>query len=148
MKQHAMDVAKHCYTFDAFVHKHMTEGNRQQPFYSPGIEVKVHGHCHQKALVGMHPTLALLKAIPLLKVSEIASGCCGMAGSFGYESEHHDLSLKISSLRLVPEIEQTPAKAYLIANGFSCRNQIEYTTTRKAIHMAEFLAYLLENKPP
>jgi len=84
--------------------------------------ILLHGHCHQKALWGTASTLRLLKRIPNVQVSEIASGCCGMAGSFGYE--HYDISMKIARDRLLPAIEANP-NALIVAPGTSCRSQIE-----------------------
>src|SRR5690606_8544849 len=84
-------------------------------------EILLHGHCHQKALWGTADTLRLLRAIPGATVTEIDSGCCGVAGSFGYE--HYELSLKIANQRLLPAIEARP-DAWVAAPGTSCRTQI------------------------
>lgn len=97
-----------------------------------------HTHCHQKALIGSESTLALLKHIPLATVTEIHSGCCGMAGSFGYETEHAKLSMQIGSLVLFPTI-QANKDATIIANGTSCRAQIQDGTQAKPLHIVELL---------
>ena len=120
----AQEVAQQCLTLDQFLVGLMKDG--WLPFKETKAIVKVHGHCHQKALVGMKPTLELLRSIPGLEIAEIPSGCCGMAGSFGYEKEHYDISMKIGSLHLFPYIETTPADAIILANGFSCRSQIAH----------------------
>ena len=99
-----------------------------------------HGHCHQKSLVGTAPSLEVLRLIPGLEVEEIPSGCCGMAGSFGYEKEHFDISLKIGELKLFPAIREGGLETHLVANGVSCRQQIAHGTGRKARHVAEYLA--------
>lgn len=125
-----------CITFDEFVHKHTLSLTRLEK------TVQVHGHCHQKALVGLKPTLEVLRAIPGLQVIEIDSGCCGLAGSFGYEKEHYDISMKIGNLKLFPAIHKQP-EAIIIAGGFSCRHQIKHGTQKRAIHLAEFLAQCL-----
>jgi Fe-S oxidoreductase len=100
----------------------------------------VHGHCHQKALVGMDDTLAALAPICRSAPTLLDSGCCGMAGSFGYE--HYDLSLKIGGRVLFPAIIQSP-EAILVAPGFSCRQQIHHATGRVARHPIELLAEAL-----
>ena len=105
---------------------------------SNGRKALLHGHCHQKALVGTGPTIAVLKSAGF-EVSEVDSGCCGMAGSFGFEKEHYDLSLTIGSRRLAPAIKATTPDVELVAPGISCRQQIEHLTGRKAKHPAEVL---------
>ncbi len=103
----------------------------------------VHGHCHQKALVGMEPTLAALNAIPGAQAAAIDAGCCGMAGAFGYARAHYDLSLAIANDRLLPTIDANPG-AVLVANGASCRHQIHELAGRRALHLAEALAARLD----
>jgi len=103
-----------------------------------------HGHCHQKSLVGTGPSLETLKLIPGLEVEEIPSGCCGMAGSFGYQKEHYDISLAIGEMKLFPAIREGGADTHLIANGVSCRQQIGHGTGRQARHLVEFLAEALD----
>lgn len=93
-----------------------------------------HGHCHQKAAVGTAPTMALLARIPGADVAEIDAGCCGMAGSFGFESEHYDLSLSIGAQRLFPAIEAAGPDAVIAATGVSCRQQIGHGTGRTGEH--------------
>ena len=102
-------------------------------------KVLVHGHCYQKAITG---TAALRKmlSLPGWEVSEINSGCCGMAGSFGYEAEHFDLSMKIGGERLFPAVKNAEANTYVVASGMSCRHQIEHGTKRKPLHPIELLA--------
>lgn len=135
----AKEVAMHCTTLDQFLHMHIKEGRLPLPFGKLAETVSLHGHCHQKALVGMAPTLAVLRSVPGLTVKEISSGCCGMAGSFGYEKEHYELSMKIGSLHLFPAVNSEPADTIIIANGFSCRHQIEHGTNKKAQHLAKAL---------
>ena len=102
--------------------------------------VALHGHCHHKALQGMQDTLELLRSFKNVKVTEIPSGCCGMAGSFGHEKEHAEFSRRIGELTLLPFIRKLPKDTCIIANGFSCRSQIVEHTGRKALHLAEWLA--------
>ncbi len=107
--------------------------------------VLVHGHCHQKALVGMNDTLAMLAPHFAASPKLLDSGCCGMAGSFGYE--HYDLSQKIGERVLFPAIRQSP-DALVIAPGFSCRHQILHGTGRVARHPVEVLAEALTKQGP
>jgi len=105
--------------------------------------VMLHGHCHQKSLVGTTPTLEVLRAIPGYQVSEIASGCCGMAGSFGYEAEKYDLSMAIGEQKLLPAVREAPANAVIVADGISCRQQIRHATGREPKHLIEVVAQRL-----
>jgi Fe-S oxidoreductase len=104
-----------------------------------GRKALLHGHCHQKALAGTAPTVAVLRAAGY-EVSEVDAGCCGMAGSFGFEAEHYDLSLRIAGRRLVPAVQGAGADVAVCAPGISCRQQIEHTTGRQARHPAQLLA--------
>ncbi len=113
-------------------------------FRPPSAAVLLHGHCHAKSLVGTAPTLAMLRATGA-EVSEIASGCCGMAGSFGYEAEHYDLSMQIGGLKLFPAVKAgMQAGARIVAHGVSCRSQIQDGTGARAVHPVELLAESLE----
>jgi FAD/FMN-containing dehydrogenase/Fe-S oxidoreductase len=103
-----------------------------------GRRVLLHGHCHQKALVGTAPTVAVLRAAGY-QVEEVDAGCCGMAGAFGFEVEHYELSVKIAEHRLAPAIRAADADVAVCAPGISCRQQIEHTTGRTAKHPAELL---------
>ncbi len=98
-----------------------------------------HGHCHQKALVGTSATVALLRAIPGAEVIELDAGCCGMAGSFGFEAEHYELSMRIGELRLFPAIRAEPSSTIIAATGVSCRQQIQHGTGRRARHPLEIV---------
>jgi Fe-S oxidoreductase len=99
-------------------------------------EILVHGHCHQKSLFGMELVKDIFARWPEVCYEEIDSGCCGMAGSFGYEARHYDLSKRMAERVLIPAMAQHP-EALVIANGFSCRHQIADFAGRKAIHIAE-----------
>src|SRR5262249_42176940 len=89
-----------------------------------GRRILFHGHCHQKALAGTAATVALLRSIPGADVAEVDAGCCGMAGSFGFEAEHYELSMRIGGLRLFPAIRAEPEGTVIAATGVSCRQQI------------------------
>ena len=101
--------------------------------------IKIHGHCHQKALSNQKVTFDILNLPANHKVSIIASGCCGMAGSFGYEKEHYDISMKIGELKLFPAIRKSDQEVLIAANGTSCRHQILDGTKRRAQHPVTIL---------
>jgi anaerobic glycerol-3-phosphate dehydrogenase C subunit len=107
-------------------------------------EILFHGHCHAKALVGNDSTLSVLNMVDGLRVQEIDAGCCGMAGAFGYEKEHYDVSMTIGSQRLFPAVNSSDAGTVVVVNGTSCRQQIQHGTGRNPIHVVEFLASLLK----
>ena len=110
-----------------------------------GKRIVFHGHCHQKALAGTASTVALLERIPGAEVVELDAGCCGMAGSFGFESEHYELSMKIGGLRLFPALAEEGPETIVAATGVSCRQQIGHGTGREARHPVELVrAALIE----
>ena len=110
---------------------------------SHGREALLHGHCHQKAIVGTAPTVGALQWAGY-KVSEVDSGCCGMAGSFGFEREHYDISVELGNRRLAPAVKAAPAAMEVVAPGISCRQQIQHLAGRRAKHPAEVLWEALE----
>jgi FAD/FMN-containing dehydrogenase/Fe-S oxidoreductase len=106
----------------------------------------VHGHCHQKAFDAMQPVLALLRQIPELAVELVDSSCCGMAGSFGYEAAHYDVSMRMAELALLPAIREAGPDTLIVADGTSCRHQIADGTqrSRTAVHAIRVLAQSVE----
>ena len=112
-----------------------------------GPEVLFHGHCHQKAMIGVGPSMAMLKASGC-RPTESGAGCCGMAGSFGYEEEHYDVSRKIGEERLFPTIRETPMDVTISVAGVSCRQQVEHFTGRGTRHIAEVLASRIDTRKP
>ena len=110
-----------------------------------GRRILYHGHCHQKAEVGTAATVALLKRIPGAQVVELDAGCCGMAGSFGFEAEHYDVSMTVGRDRLFPAIEKEPTDTVLAATGVSCRQQIHHGTAREAAHPVELVRSVLQS---
>jgi Fe-S oxidoreductase len=108
---------------------------------SPALQRKtfVHGHCHQKALSGMDADLQVLKRLGL-DCEVVDSGCCGMAGSFGFERDHYGVSQAVGERRLLPAVRTAPKHALIVADGFSCREQIAQATDRRALHLADVLA--------
>jgi Fe-S oxidoreductase len=103
-------------------------------------EVLLHAHCHQKAIVGPEPTLQALRLVPGYKVSLVETSCCGMAGSFGFEAEHYEISRAMGSLRLFPAIEGAAPGTEIAITGVSCRQQIGHFTSRRPRHAIEVLA--------
>jgi Fe-S oxidoreductase len=102
----------------------------------------LHGHCHQKAFDAVAPILQVLRLIPGAQPQLIESSCCGMAGSFGYEASHHDVSMKMAELALLPAVRGAP-DAIVVADGTSCRHQIQDGAQREAIHAAVLLSQQL-----
>ena len=110
--------------------------------FSGGMKpsIQVHGHCHQKAIVGTGPTMEAL-ALAGFNAELIDSACCGMAGSFGFEAEHYELSRAMGALKLFPAIEAEGRSRWPVAiSGISCRQQIDHFTSKRPRHVAEFLA--------
>ncbi len=113
-----------------------------------GRRVMFHGHCHQKALAGTAATVALLRSIPGADVVEVDAGCCGMAGSFGFEAEHYELSMSIGELRLFPAVRAQAQDTIIAATGVSCRQQIAHGTGRPARHPLEIVREALLASAP
>lgn len=106
---------------------------------APPQAVHLHGHCHQKAFDVMGPVERILRAIPNLDLTMIESSCCGMSGAFGYGAETIDVSMKMAELSLLPAVRKAPDGAVIVADGTSCRHQIEDGTGRKAVHVVQIL---------
>jgi Fe-S oxidoreductase len=138
-------VADHCYTFEEFIAKLADAGELRLEFAAEPQPVLLHGHCHQKSLVGTKPSLRTLSLLGY-SVTEVDSGCCGMAGSFGYEAEHYDISITMAERRLLPAVRQQPDETIIAAAGVSCRQQIKHGAGRQALHPAEVLRAALKEK--
>ena len=139
-KTKAEKVAQACMTIEEFLYYEIQKGNiTAAQFDDTSRDICIHGHCHQKALSKVDYTAFILGLPSNHKVSVIPSGCCGMAGSFGYEKEHYDLSMKIGELVLFPAIRKTGTSTKIIAAGTSCRHQIKDGTNREAWHPVEVL---------
>ncbi|MCG8339464.1 MAG: FAD-binding oxidoreductase, partial [Proteobacteria bacterium] len=106
--------------------------------------IKVHTHCYQKAFGTAAKVIEMLGLIKNATISEINSGCCGMAGSFGYEKEHYDISMEIGELSLFPVVRNSDSNTIIAAAGTSCRQQIKDGTSRKPLHPIEILASALK----
>jgi FAD/FMN-containing dehydrogenase/Fe-S oxidoreductase len=133
-------VAREAYMIDEFLAKLDQAGDLGIVWKDgTGPDVLFHGHCHQKALIGMGPSMAMLASAGCV-ATESGAGCCGMAGSFGYEAEHYDVSRKIGEERLFPAVTAATAATTVSVAGVSCRQQIEHFTDRGTKHIAEVLA--------
>jgi FAD/FMN-containing dehydrogenase/Fe-S oxidoreductase len=143
----AKQLAKNVFTIDEFIAREIERGNiKAAQFSNETRKIKLHGHCHQKALSSVAPTVKLLSLPANYSVETIPSGCCGMAGSFGYEKEHYDISMKIGELVLFPSVRIASEDIIIAAPGTSCRHQIKDGTGRIAKHPVEVLfEALLEN---
>jgi Fe-S oxidoreductase len=106
----------------------------------------VHGHCHQKAFGAVAPVLEVLRLIPGAAPQLIDSSCCGMAGSFGYEAEHQEVSMRMAELSLLPAVRAAP-DALIVADGTSCRHQIADGAGRRAVHVSRVLREHLPTPP-
>jgi len=133
----ARAVAKESFLFEEFLVRERGRGLALS-FGAKGRKALLHGHCHQKALVGTAPTVAALRWAGF-EVEEIDSGCCGMAGSFGFEREHYDISIALGNRRLAPAVKAAAAETEIVAPGISCRQQIQHLAGRRAKHPAEVL---------
>jgi len=139
----AKSVAQNIFLFDEYLAQLLEENPDALPLKAGQHHFLVHGHCHQKALVGEEPLFKVLSAIPNAHAESTNAGCCGMAGAFGYDADHYDISVKVANDRMLPAIENAP-DAIVIANGTSCRQQIDDLAGRKAVHLAVALAELIE----
>lgn len=136
----AKRIAGNALLFEEFICREIERGKiKAEQFSEETRIIKLHGHCQQKAVASTLPTKKMLEIPSNFTVNEIASGCCGMAGSFGYEKEHYELSMKIGELSLFPEVRQTPAEMLIAAPGTSCRHHIEEATGKKVLHPIEIL---------
>ncbi len=140
LKADARQIAAHTYLLEEWVARETTAGRiRPDQFTAETRTVKLHGHCHQKALTLLDTAVTTLSLPINYTVEVIPSGCCGMAGSFGYEHEHYDLSMQIGELVLFPAVRAAPPGTLLAVPGTSCRHQIKDGTGRVAQHPAEIL---------
>ena len=139
-------IAAAAHLADGWLASQVQSGRCALPLQPLEEKCVLHGHCHQKALVGAGGTAAALRLVPGLDVTVLDAGCCGMAGSFGYEKEHYDLSVKIAGLALLPALAAAP-EATVAATGTSCRHQIKDLAGRLALHPLEMLEKQLTPAP-
>jgi len=137
---HAQKLSEHALLIDEFLSREYRNGNiKSSMFSTESRKILLHGHCQQKAVADTAGTKEMLSIPPNYSVEEIPSGCCGMAGSFGYEKEHFDLSMKVGELVLFPAIRNSDEEVIIAAPGTSCRHQIVDGTGRKTMHPVEVL---------
>lgn len=150
-RQTAKDLGSNCLLYDEFLCQEMEAGRiSKEDFLADEVEIWLHGHCHQKALVGIEPTVRMFSLLRGAKLNVIPSGCCGMAGSFGYEKEHYQTSLAIGEMVLFPAIRRAVEKSGIVpmvvaAPGTSCRQQIKDGTGVSAVHPVEILFRYLKS---
>ena len=141
-------LAKNALLFEEFIASEIEKGNiTAEQFTSEEKQILLHGHCQQKAVASTAPTIRMLSIPKNYTVKEIPSGCCGMAGSFGYEKEHYDLSVKIGEMILFPSVRNAENGTLISAPGTSCRHHIKDGTGKTALHPVEVLYKALKNKP-
>jgi len=132
-------LAANAFLFEEFLAQEAESGRLQLKLKPLAQEALLHGHCHQKAFGAMGAVQRVLSLVPGLKVSLVESSCCGMAGSFGYEAEHYETSMKMAELSLLPAVRRAGAETLIVADGTSCRHQIADGTERRALHVARVL---------
>jgi len=147
LRESARKISKYSYLLDEFIAREFNMGKiKRELFTSEKKNILLHTHCQQKSIASSSSLIESLSIPVNYSVTEIPSGCCGMAGAFGYEKEHYELSNKIGELVLFPEVRNSPSDTIIAAPGTSCRHHIEEGTGRKAIHPAEILYDALKNK--
>jgi len=140
LREASHKLAANCLLYDEFIMREYKAGRiKKESFTNATANIRLHGHCHQKSLGSVELTRQMLEIPANYTVKEIKSGCCGMAGSFGFEKEHYDVSMKVGNLVLFPEINKTSKDTIIAAPGTSCRSQIKDGTGRTAYHPLEIL---------
>jgi len=142
LQRDARRVADACVTFEDWAVR------ASLPLAQGALRLLLHTHCHQKALVGTKPAMSLLSQIPGCEVTDLDAGCCGMAGSFGYEREHYEISRTIGERKLFPAVREADPQTTVVAAGFSCRHQIQHFTGVTALHPAVLLRSLMATASP
>ncbi|MEI6885568.1 MAG: FAD-linked oxidase C-terminal domain-containing protein [Bacteroidota bacterium] len=144
LRSGAIKMSAHCLMYDEFFMREVNAGRiKAESFTDKPRHIRLHGHCHQKALASVEETRKMLSLPTNYTVEEIKSGCCGMAGAFGYEKEHFEVSMKVGELVLFPEIRKTSEEISIAAPGTSCRHQIKDGTGRTAYHPVVLLSEAL-----
>ncbi|HRJ15586.1 MAG TPA: hypothetical protein PLI34_11365 [Saprospiraceae bacterium] len=139
-REAAITLGQHALLIEEFLASEIQKGRiSAEAFTEAPARVLLHGHCHQKALAGVEPSAWALSLPKNYTVEVIPSGCCGMAGSFGYEAEHYEVSMQVGELMLFPAVRKAGEEVIIAAPGTSCRHQIADGTGRKALHPVEVL---------
>ncbi|HPA87305.1 MAG TPA: FAD-linked oxidase C-terminal domain-containing protein [Bacteroidales bacterium] len=148
LREKSRKIAANSFLIDEFISREYSEGRIKRESFTTGeLDILLHAHCQQKAVSSSAPSIEMLSIPANYRVKEIPSGCCGMAGSFGYEKEHYELSQKIGNLVLFPEIRESSPAVALAAPGTSCRHHIKDGTGRVARHPVVILYEALNGKP-
>jgi Fe-S oxidoreductase len=134
----AREAAKACVMFEEFA------GKLDLPLRQGPAKILVHGHCHQKSMGLLPATMKLLSRIPGSTVIDLDAGCCGMAGSFGYDPNHYDVSVAVANRKLLPAIREMQPGDVMVAPGTSCRQQVKDLGGKIALHPAELVRSLLK----
>jgi FAD/FMN-containing dehydrogenase/Fe-S oxidoreductase len=146
LKVEAMALAQNTFLYDEFIMREVDAGRiSSESFTDKSLNIKLHGHCHQKAIVTTEFSRKMLSLPANYKVEVLSTGCCGMAGSFGYEKEHYDLSMRIGEQSLFPAVRSAGDDEVIAAPGFSCRQQIKDGTGKTAFHPVEILLRALKS---
>ena len=132
-------LAQNAFLFEEFLAREADAGRLKLELKPLAGEALLHGHCHQKAFGAMGAVERALRLIPELKVKTVESSCCGMAGNFGYEAEHYEISMKMAEASLLPAVRKATPQTLVIADGTSCRHQIAHGAGREAVHVARVL---------
>ncbi len=144
-KDTALEISKYSYTMEEFFEREISSGNITSNSFTKEKKVlKIHGHCHQKSLSGTGASFAMLNLPENFEVTIMNTGCCGMAGSFGFEKEHYDISMQVGEDTLFPKIRNTDARTKIVAAGTSCRHQIKDGTKRTSQHPISILKEVLK----
>jgi FAD/FMN-containing dehydrogenase/Fe-S oxidoreductase len=147
-KEIAQRIASQCYTLEEFLALRHKEGEIDRSLFSEeSLELVVHGHCYQKVLSRQEYSVECLQIPINYRATVLPTGCCGMAGSFGYEKEHYDISQQVGELVLFPALRGMSGETQVVAAGTSCRHQIKDGVGKKAFHPAEILFEALKSKP-
>ena len=136
----AKELSKNVFLIDEFIAEEIKSGRLDKSLFTKESRlIKLHGHCQQKALSSVSHSVTMLSFPENYRVETIPSGCCGMAGSFGYEKEHYELSMQIGELVLLPAVRRQPDEVIIAAPGTSCRHQIKDGCGKRALHPVEIL---------
>jgi len=148
LREKAQRLSQHCFTFEEFITRAYEKGEiNKSLFTAEPKKIYLHGHCHQKALSSMDYGRKMLTIPEGVEVIDIECGCCGMAGAFGYEKDHYEISMKIGEMALFPAVRKAEPDAIIAAAGTSCRQQILDGTGRVALHPADALFHCLQDAP-
>jgi Fe-S oxidoreductase len=134
------ELALHAFLFEEFIADEVEAGRFNVALKAlPQKKAVLHGHCHQKAFNAMRPVERVLGLVPELQVETLDSSCCGMAGSFGYDTSHYEVSMAMGELSLLPRVRSCGEDTLVVADGTSCRHQIRDGAGREAVHVARVL---------